>query len=278
LLFGPAYVRLGLKKQHRAVLKDIKDFRTRCLDIIGERKKGVKVETGIDGKFKRDMLDILIEKQSKGGENAFTDSEIVDEFITFFNAGMDTTAHLVGIAIHYLSNNEQYREDIEFEMSQHYKDGVSVEELGKMNIMKRFLDESLRMGSPAKGIFYREAKVDHHLGPYKIKKGTVITLEWILNDFNTKYYDEPEKFWPERWLDENKKFGDEDNYVYQPFGAGPRHCIGQHFAWIESKIMMAEYLRRFGPAKCSEGSKAQFCYKLVYEPVNYLLYDLQLKN
>jgi len=58
-----------------------------------------------------------------------------------------------------------------------------------------------------------------------------------------RYYEEPEAFRPERWLD-----GLADRLpagAYFPFGDGPRRCIGQGFAMLEASLVIATLARRF---------------------------------
>lgn len=68
-----------------------------------------------------------------------------------------------------------------------------------------------------------------------------------------KYWKDPEKFQPERFLDENcKKIR---NGLYFPFGFGARKCIGYRFAEMEAKIVLAEILRKYIPVLCNEPEK-----------------------
>ena len=78
-----------------------------------------------------------------------------------------------------------------------------------------------------------------------MKKGTLVNFPIYAMHHNPKYFPEPEKFKPERFL----KNEDEDNlaaqYAFMPFGGGPRQCIGMRFAMSEIKIAMAKLLANY---------------------------------
>ena len=83
----------------------------------------------------------------------------------------------------------------------------------------------------------REAVTDLELGGYRVKRGyTVLMSQWV-NHRDPKYFADPERFSPERWLDglatRLPKF------AYYPFGGGQRICIGSHFALMEAAIILS---------------------------------------
>mmetsp|Transcript_18029 Transcript_18029/g.15749 ORF Transcript_18029/g.15749 Transcript_18029/m.15749 type:complete len:132 (+) Transcript_18029:901-1296(+) len=126
---------------------------------------------------------------------------IVDNFITFFGAGMDTTAHLANILIYLFTQYPDYFEKVKAELKTHYYDKAEpeVEDLKKMDFFDCFIKEALRHYTPVPGTGMRIATEDHMLGDIKIKKGHGVLINAFFNWFNPKYIDEPEKFYPERW-------------------------------------------------------------------------------
>ena len=76
-----------------------------------------------------------------------------------------------------------------------------------------------------------------------IPKGTNCFVYAFMVHRDEKYYPEPEKFDPERFLPENSK--DRHPFAFIPFSAGRRNCIGQRFAMMEEKVILANILRKF---------------------------------
>ena len=60
---------------------------------------------------------------------------------------------------------------------------------------------------------------------------------------NPHYWEDPEIFDPERFLPERS--ADRPEFVYLPFGGGPRKCIGDHFAMTEGVLILATIAQRY---------------------------------
>ena len=66
--------------------------------------------------------------------------------------------------------------------------------------------------------------------------------QWVMHR-DPRYFEDPESFRPERWLDglENRLPAG----AYFPFGDGPRRCIGQGFALLELGLVVARVAQQF---------------------------------
>jgi len=95
-------------------------------------------------------------------------------------------------------------------------------------------------------------------------------------NFHPKYYDDPEKFNPNRWIGSDAPTKKLDSFVFTPFSAGPRNCLGQHLAMIETKIILIKLLQKFDFKLC-ENYKMKWGFKGLYEPVDPILLDLKTK-
>ena len=253
-------------------------FREVCTGIINDRKREIQNKEGkISNSItkKKDLLDLLLETQEKGNENAFSDEEIIDQFITFFMAGTDTTGHLATIATYNLYEHPQYLAKTEQEVNEFYKTQpiVTMENLNKMNFLDLVLKETLRFNGPVNNIAFRVSSEDILIQDVKVLKGTKINVNLSMNNHNPKYYNNPEKFDPYRWTIKSTN----DPYVYIPFSAGPRNCIGQHLSQIEAKIILSEFLSRYA-YKIAENYEHKMTVRFLYEPHNELKLNLVKKT
>jgi cytochrome P450 len=78
---------------------------------------------------------------------------------------------------------------------------------------------------------------------YRIPAGAnVVMSQWIMHR-DPRYFPDPEKFDPDRWLSDGAQ--KLPRFAYFPFGGGPRQCIGNTFAMMEATILLASIAQRF---------------------------------
>ena len=274
LIFGLKIVKWRIVPSQRRILRKIDRFKYLCSKIIEERKKKYKKEKVSSNKTSpvdKDLLDILFEFQENTPE-ALSDQEILDEFITFFLAGMDTTGHLIAMVAYNLTQYPDYLEMIRNEVALHYKNGsnITIDDLNKMEFLGNFIKETLRMTPPVPALVTRVAIEDHMIGEFKIKKGTLVNINLMCTNFSPKYYDKPEEFNPMRW---NNKESINDPFGFIPFSAGARNCIGQHLSLLEAKIVISNFVSMYN-FKPIEGYTHKMGLKFMYRPINPLKFDL----
>jgi len=266
LLFGDSFIELGLFPSHREALRKMRVFRAFCMKILQEKKARGESNDLIGSLFKS--------QNSKDPEDTLTDDRILDEFLAFFSAGMDSTAHLVVIALYLCLQYPDCFEKIKQEINEKYsqEDPASLDSLNSMDYTTAFLKECLRLYSPAPGTINRKAIEDHQIGEFKIRKGDTVRVESIANHCDSKYFDEPDKFYPERWLVKREI----DSFAYIPFWVGPRNCIGQHLAMLEARIIIAEFIKAFH-FELIPNYVLKMTFKTTYEPLDPVKFNLKVK-
>lgn len=138
---------------------------------------------------------------------------------------------------------------------------LTYEALNGMQYLDAVINEALRLWSPAV-LVDRICAQDFELPPalpgdkpFVVKKGTYVWFPIYALHRDPKYFEKPNEFYPERFLDENKKSFNTSAYI--PFGLGPRMCIGNRFALLETKVVIFHLL-----ARCELKSCAKTCHPL----------------
>jgi len=105
------------------------------------------------------------------------------------------------------------------------------------------IKETLRVDPPVWRQIRRVGIDGYKLAGITLEKDQEVNIAAYAVHMNPMYYEEPKKFNPDRFMPENKHLL--TPYTYLPFGAGPRNCIGQRFAYQEIKLCLAKIIRQF---------------------------------
>ncbi len=191
-----------------------------------------------------DLLSLLLHARDELGDGTgMTDAQLRDEVMTLFLAGQETTALALAWTWYLLAQYPEVEERLLTEVNEVLSDRpLTVEDVSRLKYAEAVILESMRLHPPAY-VLGREAIRDTEIGGYRIPKGmTIFMAQWVTQR-DPRWWDQPEKFRPERWLDGSTK--NLPKFAYFPFGGGPRICIGNTFAIMETVVVLTEVVRRF---------------------------------
>jgi cytochrome P450 len=211
-------------------------------------------------KWLRDTLTALVkERGPSGGADDFfgglmrafhadmppeeADALAVDNAITFYAAGHETTATALSWAIYLFAGQAELQEAARAEAITALNGDIATL-TDRLPLLRQILDETMRLYPSALQII-REAIADDDMLGMPVKKGELMFVyPWIVHR-HKRLWDNPDMFDHTRFSPENK--AKLHRFQYIPFGVGPRICVGARFAITEALIILAHWLsaRRF---------------------------------
>uniref|UniRef100_A0A672IRN6 Cholesterol 24-hydroxylase n=1 Tax=Salarias fasciatus TaxID=181472 RepID=A0A672IRN6_SALFA len=190
----------------------------------------------------KDILTQIIKCFDKENTTQEDEEIMLDNFVTFFIAGQETTANQLAFCIMELGRNPDVLEKVKAEVDEvvGMKQDLSYEDLGKLTYLTQVLKETLRMYATAPGTS-REVLEDKVINGIKVPGGLTYIFSSYVASRMDKFFKDPLKFDPDRFHPDAPK----PYYCYYPFSLGPRSCLGLNFAQMEAKVVMAKLLQRF---------------------------------
>ena len=189
---------------------------------------------GVD---KGDVLSMLLLARDADDGTGLTDQQVRDEAMTLLLAGHETTANTLTWTWYELGRNPAALARLEEELERVLAGRtVTAEDLPNLPWTAAVIDEAMRMHPPAYQTG-REAAADVTIGDHRFPERSLVIINIRGIHRRPDYFPAPLAFRPERMLPEQKKARPRHHYL--PFGAGPRVCIGSHFALMETQLALA---------------------------------------
>jgi cytochrome P450 len=168
---------------------------------------------------------------------------VVNDLLTFIIAGHETTAVALSRTLWLLAKDRASQQRTFEEAKAVAGDGpITAALVEALSYSRQVIQEAMRLFPPAPGIG-RQARVATELGGMPVAAGTRVHIPVFALHRNTRLWDNPNAFDPDRFTAEQVKA--RSRYAYLPFGGGPRICIGAGFATIEAAVILASLVRRF---------------------------------
>ena len=117
------------------------------------------------------------------------------------------------------------------------------DDLPRLAYTETVIQESLRLYPPNWGTFPRQAVADIELGGYVLPKGCQVLVSPYVLHHDPRSFPDPERFDPDRFAPGRAE--SIPQFAYIPFGAGPRVCIGNTFAMMTMKLVVATILQQY---------------------------------
>ncbi len=190
-----------------------------------------------------DLLSMLLSACEEETGRGMTDEQLRDEVMTIFVAGHETTANAMSWLLYLVSQHLEVEERLLAEIDAQWPaEGLSNQNIFAFTYVRQVIEESLRVYPTIWSVGRRCTEADT-LSGYEIPRGMNVVVPIFHFHWNQRYWPEPEKFDPSRFASESRPSA--DSMTYFPFGAGPRSCVGNHFALQELKIMTVLFYRHF---------------------------------
>lgn len=214
--------------------KTIQQLTDTILDIIKERRTNFE--------DRGDLLSMLLAARDDDG-NAMTDKQIRDEALTIVLAGHETTANALTWTLYLLSQHPQIEAALLNEIQTVAGDTPpGLDHLPDLRYTEMVIKEGMRLFPPVWS-FARQATEDVPLDDYRVLTGEIVFIAPYALHRDPRWFPEPERFDPQRFNDTSAE--QIPRYAYVPFAAGPRVCIGNNFAMMEAKIILASIVQRY---------------------------------
>jgi cytochrome P450 len=216
--------------------KAVRDLDTVIYRMIERRR-----DTAASGK---DLLSLLMQAKDDETNVQMTEKQLRDEVLTLLIAGHETTANVLAWIYYLLAQHPDAEQRMHEESAAVLgtRSAFGAADLDRLVYTHRVMQEGLRLYPP--GWFIgREALSDVKLGAYTVPRGAVVMMSQYVTHRDARFFEEPERFKPERWegdLQDRLPRG-----AYFPFSAGDRHCIGEGFAWQEALLILATLAERW---------------------------------
>jgi cytochrome P450 len=205
------------------------------LDMIEARRRS--------GDKPADLLTMLLAGQDEETGVGMSDQQLKDEVLTLLTAGHETVGAALAWTWYLLGQHPQVQNDLADEVCGRLQGRTpTIEDLAGLPLVKAVFEEAMRLYPPAWGT-PRQAIDDDEINRFTIPaKATVAVLQFVTHR-HPDFWDDPEKFKPERFLPGQAT--NRHKFAYFPFGGGPRVCIGNTFAMLEGPLVLATIIQKF---------------------------------
>jgi cytochrome P450 len=230
-LFLPLWVPTARNREFHSVMQFMDGL---MYGLLAERRRS--------GAHHDDLLDLLLQARDEDTGEGLTDQELRDEALTIFAAGHETTANALSWTWYLLATHPEAQARFHEEVDRVLRGRTpNADDLQNLPYTRALFEESLRLYPPVPAV-HRKAATRTTVGGLSLPEGAFVLVGTYNLHRHLGFWPNPERFLPERWLNGERP---SSRYAYMPFGAGPRTCVGLHFASVEGPLLLALIGRRY---------------------------------
>jgi cytochrome P450 len=190
------------------------------------------------GDDKGDLLSMLLLAVDEEDGIGMSDRQAQHEAMTLFLAGHETTANALTWTWYLLAQHPEIEAKLLEELDRVLGGRKpTITDLANLPYTDYVIKEAIRLYPPA-WMLVRRTVAPVTMGGFAIPVGSFIFASPYIMHHSARYFPQPDRFLPERWENDLEKHI--PRYSYFPFGGGPRVCIGQAFAQMEARLILAE--------------------------------------
>uniref|UniRef100_A0A8C1W7J2 unspecific monooxygenase n=1 Tax=Cyprinus carpio TaxID=7962 RepID=A0A8C1W7J2_CYPCA len=261
-LFSPLFLILALFPSIANLLgkMGISLFSRSSMEFFYNVLKKIKDEHNKESNGRVDFLQLMLQNQIPGDyfgdtdeqpAKGLTDHEILSQSFIFILGGYETTSTTLTFLLYNLATNPDCLEKLVEEIDTNFPPDtpITYDALMKMDYLEMAINESMRL-LPTAPRLERVCKKTVELNGVTIPKDTLVAIPTYVLYRDPQLWDSPDEFRPERFSPESKS--EINQYIFMPFGLGPRNCIGMRFALMIMKILVVKLLQNFSVETCKE--------------------------
>lgn len=217
----------------RAMMNSTIALRQAVYGLIAEHRASATKRDDLMGR-------LMAARHAETGE-PMNDDQLVDNLLTFYLAGHDTTAKALTWSLYMMAREPEWAEACRAEIETATGGGpITASTVDKLQLVNQVVNESMRLYPPVP-MMSRQAVTETQLGGNRIGPGTSVIMPIYAIHRHRRLWERPDEFDPTRFAPEIE--GKISRYQFMPFGAGPRICIGMAFAQIEAAVILSTILR-----------------------------------
>jgi len=194
-----------------------------------------------------DVLDLMLTQADKDSGEKLDRLNIRQQMLTFLAAGYDTTSGMLMWTVYYLLKNPEALAKCYAEVDEVFGDDLSVlpteTQIPKLQYVLQCMKEALRLWPTGPGFQVRPLADEVLGGKYRIRKGQPILILTPQLHRDPSIFPDPERYDPDRFAPDLE--ANRPAWAWMPFGGGQRACIGRHFSFYESQLLLGLILQRF---------------------------------